>query len=300
MMLVALGSWAIVVLLGAAWTGPASPHRRRAIYLALAGLPAALTLPSDAIVVRFVFACLLALALGRALDLALRRHTLGFAGRVWMYVALFDVRRSRRVAPSLDRGELAWMVGHAALVVVGWQGVFGGDPLAADARGWIDWVVRWAFGVPLCYGLVEAVHAALRIGYRAIGVELPRINDRPIVSTTLVEFWGRRWNRVVATWLRDYAYLPLARRRRVGLGIAAAFAASTTLHLWTAAVPLGWRGGLTMASFFVVQGLALALERRIGVARWPLALRRTWTVGLVVASSPLFIEPMLQILAALR
>ena len=75
--------------------------------------------------------------------------------------------------------------------------------------------------------------------------------------------------------------------------------ASAGLHLWVAALPLGLRGGVTMASFFLVQALALALERRLGIARRPPLLRRAWTITIVVASSPLFVEPMLQILAPL-
>lgn len=295
-LLAALSIWLGVVLVAARWTAIDHPRRRTAPRLALVGLVAALLVPPAWVLVRFVFACLSAYALGRTLDLAWRPHRLGLAERLWFYVSLFDLRQRRRVAPALDRRELAWLLGHALLLVLGWQGVFAWAP---RLDGVAHWPARWGSGVLLCYGLVETIHAGLWIAHRALGVDVPRINERPILSTTLVEFWGRRWNRVVGGWLRDYAFMPLARRGKSGLGIAAAFVASAGLHLWVAALPLGLRGGVTMAGFFLVQALALALERRLGVRRWPAPLRRAWTVTTILASSPLFVEPMLQILAPL-
>lgn len=298
-LIAALAIWMAVVVIGAALTRPGARHRRAAIALALAALPAAFLVPPEWIIGRFSFALLFAVALGRALDLALREHSLGYFGRVWMFVALFDVRQVRRRPPSLDHRELTWLLGHAALVVVGWLGVFDWAPQFDDAWQAWRWLIRWSAGLLLCYGLMESVHSTLLILHRAVGIQQVRINAYPVVSTTLVEFWGRRWNRVVAGWLRDYAFFPLARRGHPRLGTVAAFAASTALHFWSSWVPLGVVAGLTMASFFVVHGAALLAERRIGVVHWPTLQRRAWTITVVVVTSPLFVEPMLQILAAL-
>jgi hypothetical protein len=292
----ALAIWAAVVLGCAALTRPGGPWRDLAIVLAFTGLPAAFLVPSEWIFARFLLALLTALALGRSLDLALREHSLSYLSRVWMYVALFDVRHARRDAPGLDRRELVWLLGHAGLLVVGWWGVF---EWAASVAGLGHWLIRWAAGLLLCYGLIESIHSALLILYRAIGIHQVRVNVHPVVSTTLVEFWGRRWNRVVAGWLRDYAFFPLARRGHARLGIAAAFAASTALHFWSSWVPLGVVAGLTMGSFFVIHGAALMIERRLAVVRWPRGARRAWSCTIMVVTSPLFVEPMLQILAGL-
>jgi hypothetical protein len=295
-MIAALVIWAAVVLTCAALTRPGGRRRDAAIALALAGMPAAFLVPSAWIFARFMLALLTALALGRSLDLALRKHSLSYGARVWMYVALFDVRRVRRGSPGLDHRELAWVLVHLGLLGLGWLGVF---EWASGFDDWRRWPARWMAGLLLCYGLIESVHSTLLILYRAVGIEHERINVFPVVSTTLVEFWGRRWNRVVAGWLRDYAFLPLARRGRAQLGIAAAFLGSTALHFWSAAVPLGVASGLTMGSFFVVHGAALMLERRLDVVHWPTRSQRAWTIAIVVVTSPLFVEPMLRILAAL-
>ncbi len=295
-LLAALAIWVLVILIGATLTRPNARARALAIGLAIAGLPAAFLIPPEWIVGRLVVGLLSAMAVGRSLDLALRPHSLDYLARVWMYVAFFDVRHARRGPAELDLDELAWLLGHAGLLVVGGLGVFAWAPSLA---GWQFWLVRWSAGVLVCYGLIETIHSSLLIAYRALGIQQVRINDRPIVSTSLVEFWGRRWNRVVAGWLRDFMFFPLARRGYPNLGIAAAFAASTILHFWVSWVPLGGLAGLLMGSFFLVHGAALMVERKLRVAHWRTGLRRGWTIAMVVGTSPLFVEPMLQILAAL-
>jgi hypothetical protein len=295
-LIAALMIWAVVLLVCAALTRPQGRWRSAAIPVALAGLAAPFVVPPEWVFARFVLALLTALVLGRSLDLALRDHSLSYRGRMWMFVALFDVRRVRRGPGGLDHRELAWLLVHAGLALVGWFGTFEWAP---QLVGWSYWSCRWAAGLLFCYGLMESVHSTLLILYRAVGIHHVRINVQPIVSTTLVEFWGRRWNRVVAGWLRDYAFWPLARRGHPKLGIAAAFAASTALHFWVSWPPLGVVGGLTMGSFFVAHGAALLLERRLAVVHWPRGGQRAWTVAVLVVTSPLFVEPMLQILGAL-
>lgn len=230
------------------------------------------------------------LALGRSLDLVRRSAGLSFWGRVWLLTALFDVREAKRARPRLDSREVGWLLLHAVAFALGWWVVFE----YADASAW---ALRWSCGVVVSYALVESVQSILLIVYAALGVDLPRVNDYPIVSTTLAEFWGRRWNRVVSGWLNENLFFPLARRRRVALGICAAFLGSTALHFWFAWVPLDLVGGAMMAGYFVVHAVGMLLERRLGVGRWSTGVRRIWTVAWVLLPSPLFIEPALLMLS---
>jgi hypothetical protein len=260
--------------------------------VATLALVAPLGLPDRWVIPRFLLTCVGVLALGRTLDLTLRPTQLSFAGRVWLLTALFDVRLAKRVTQRFDARELRWLLIHAVVVAAA---VYAIIRIAPELDGPMYWLVRWGFGAAFCYAFVEALHSILLIGYRLGGIVLPRINDEPIRSTTLAEFWGRRWNRVVAGWLRDYLFFPLARRRKATLGICAAFAGSTILHFWIAWVPLNVEGGVLMASFFVVQGVALLLERRLRVERRRPAGRRGWTIAWMLLSSPLFVEPALRI-----
>src|SRR5262245_11225905 len=54
--------------------------------------------------------------------------------------------------------------------------------------------------------------------FRAMGFPVERFWDCPIAATTLGEFWGQRWNRLVSGLLRDVLFIPLA--RRVGTRLA--------------------------------------------------------------------------------
>lgn len=275
---------------------PHSPTRRRlGLVLALLLLLPPLLLPREQAGLRFISMLFGVLGLGRSLDLARPSTALGPWARIWMLVALFDVRALARTRSRLDPRELGWWLGHALLLILGWIVVF---ELAPRGHGAARWALRWGAGTVVCYAFAEILQSTLMIAYRALGLSFPRVNERPILSRTLGEFWGQRWNRVVATWLHDYLFRPLARRRLPRAGVLAAFAGSTGLHFWVAWIPLGVVGGLWMGSFFVVHGVAVLAERAIGVARWPAAAQRGWTLAWFAISAPLFVEPMMQIFAA--
>jgi hypothetical protein len=287
---VALAVWVASVLACAALSGRQDPARRHARLLGIVALLSPILVPPTWVAARVLLAAFGVLVLGRSLDLVRRSAGLSFWGRVWMLTALFDAREAQRRAPRLDVREAAWLLAHVASTWLAWQLVFE----HADAGAWLQ---RWGCGVILSYSLVESVQSALLLIYAGLGVEHRRVNDYPILSTTLAEFWGRRWNRAVSGWLNDNLFLPLARRRHATLGICAAFAGSTALHFWFAWVPLDLVGGAMMASFFVIHGAAMLLERQLGVASWPRAVRRAWTLAWLLLPSPLFIEPALRMLA---
>lgn len=293
---VSVGVWALAVLVCAGLSRSSNrAWSRSAIAVAMLAVLAPLGLPDDWALGRLVLAAFGVLALGRTLDLTLRPSAISFRVRLWLLVALFDVRRATRGAARLDAAELRWLAMHAAVVAVATWGIV---RVAPELDGPAYWLVRWSFGVGFCYAVIETLQSILLIAYGLGGIGLPRINDAPIRSTTLAEFWGRRWNRVVAGWLRDYLFLHFARRRQVTRGVCVAFAGSTILHFWIAWVPLDVEAGLMMGSFFVVHGLALVLERRLGVDRWTRARQRAWTIAWLLLSSPLFVEPALRIYLA--
>jgi hypothetical protein len=287
-----VGLWAAALLACAGLSGSSSAKRLAVIGVATIALLSPLWFPDRWVLARFVFTAAGVLVFGRGLDLALRPTRLSFGGRLWLLTALFDVRRAERGAAAVDRDEVRWLLVHTLISTVTALAIL---RLVPGLEGPARWLLRWSFGVGFCYAVVEALHSLLLIGYRLGGIRLPRINDFPIRSTTLAEFWGRRWNRVVAGWLRDYLFFPLARQRRMTLGICGAFAGSTLLHFWLAWVPLDVEAGLLMASFFVVQAGLLLLERRLAVAMWPRARQRRWTITWLLLSSPLFVEPALRI-----
>lgn len=291
--LTSVGMWLVAVLACARLSrATTSAERAGALAMGVVALLTPLWFPASWVIGRFVLTAAGLLVLFRTLDLILRPRPLSLETRLWFLIALFDVRRARRVAAKLDLDELCWLLGHLLVTSVTLVAIVA---LAPRFDGAMRWLIRWSFGAGFCYALVEVLHSIFLVGYALAGIVVPRINDFPIRSTTLGEFWGRRWNRVVAGWLRDYLFFPLARRRRVVLGICAAFAGSTAIHFWLAWMPLDLAGGLMMASFFVVQAAALLLERRLRVERWSTPRKRGWTIAWLLLSSPLFVEPALRI-----
>jgi hypothetical protein len=151
-------------------------------------------------------------------------------------------------------------------------------------------------GTVAAYCSFEVAESSLRALYAFGGVIIPRTHFDPIVSRSVGEFWGRRWNMIVHEMLRTHCFRPLARRGHLRAGVLAAFAASAALHFWIIFVPLGLRQAASMGGFFLLQGLFMLVERRLAVARWKRPWQHTWTVACVLGTSPLFTEPMLALL----
>jgi hypothetical protein len=155
-------------------------------------------------------------------------------------------------------------------------------------------IVRWAAGVPFIYALPEVATRALQLVAYALGHELPPMHRVPIAARSVGEFWSERWNRPVGAWLRFHAFRPLARRGWTRTGALAAFALSALVHLhftWAAA---GFTMAMTMAVYFLVQGLVVVVESLLRVTRWRPSLARTWTLAVMLVTSPIFVEPMLR------
>jgi hypothetical protein len=127
------------------------------------------------------------------------------------------------------------------------------------------------------------------------GVKLPDLMLRPELSCTMREFWGKRWDTVVQSYLARYVFTPLA---EAGVSkpvcVLVTFAASGLLHtypLFIAGLPLF--SALSMLSYFMVQGVLLLLERQVfDVHHWKSSLQqRVWTISCVLLPAPLLLEP---------
>jgi D-alanyl-lipoteichoic acid acyltransferase DltB (MBOAT superfamily) len=101
---------------------------------------------------------------------------------------------------------------------------------------------------------------------RVLGIELMENFRRPYLSGSVAEFWSRRWHLSLASWFRDYVYIPLGgsrtSRARHALNLMVVFVLSGAWHgaNWTFLV---WGGlnGLYVAASTVIR------RERAGVAR---------------------------------
>lgn len=155
---------------------------------------------------------------------------------------------------------------------------------------------QWVGGAACLYVGMEAADAVVRLPLRLGGLALRPLQDSPIRSRTLGEFWGRRWNREVSGLLFRWCFRPLARRGHAGLGLAWAFTCSGLLHAISLLASTGWRDALTVQLFFMLHGALVAAERAMGVVRLPAWAAHAWVVGVFAVTGPLFIDPALRLL----
>lgn len=88
-----------------------------------------------------------------------------------------------------------------------------------------------------------------------LGIRLPENFDAPYRAATVTEFWNR-WHMTLSRWLRDFLFMPLARRSRP---TTAAAARNLVVVMLLAGL---WHGAAwTFVAFGAVHGVAMALER---------------------------------------
>jgi membrane bound O-acyltransferase family protein len=120
-------------------------------------------------------------------------------------------------------------------------------------RGWIG-----------LFGLIFFLHFGsfhlIAIFWQTMGIDAKPIMSKPILSKTLSEFWGKRWNLGFRQLAHDFVFRPLCSR----VGPAAAgfvvFVLSGLIHDLVISLPA--RGGYSLPTvYFLIQGLGVVVER---------------------------------------
>nr|ADI60058.1 wax synthase [Euglena gracilis] len=139
--------------------------------------------------------------------------------------------------------------------------------------------------------------------------------NQPYFSTSLSNFWGRRWNLVASSSLRHVVYDPIREGRLVPkghpeekpgggkevsrkvLGSLMAFLVSGIMHEYILWLATGFWSG-QMLLFFVVHGVAVAAERvakvawaRHGLPAIPCAVSIPMTIGFLFGTAELLFYP---------
>lgn len=209
---------------------------------------------------------------------------------------------SQTSVSSPTKGE--WAKG-AISIAIGALCFFGAAPFATESvvRAWLGMI-----GVVMI--LHFGVFQCLSCAWRAIGVCAPSLMNRPLASTSLSEFWGRRWNTAFRDFANQFFFKPFSRKLTPHAAMLIAFLFSGVVHDVVISLPA--RGGYGMPTlFFIIQAAGMALERsRAGRA---IGLMRGWrgwwfTALVLILPAPLlfhgpFLEriilPMMQDLGAL-
>lgn len=139
------------------------------------------------------------------------------------------------------------------------------------------------------------------VGLAALrGHHLRGLQESPIHSTSLSEFWGKRWNRLVQALLAEGFFRPILRQGYPRLAWFTTFAASGIFHLLVLAdggpTAILVELALPILAFFLLNGTLVMLERRWGWHRCPHRSWQRWfakarTLILLMLLSPLLLDP---------
>lgn len=187
---------------------------------------------------------------------------------------------ARRI--SLVEGLTKCLAGVGLLLVSPWCARFAGAYVAM-------WCCVSAYCLILHFGLLHMIGWA----WQQAGRPVEAIMQRPLRSTSLADFWSRRWN--VA--FRDVSNILVVRPTRRLLGPAGAvglvFIVSGLVHELLMSWPARGGWGLPTA-YFAIQGAGLFLERskvgrQLGLQKgtWR---ARIWTALVVIAPLPLLVH----------
>jgi len=142
------------------------------------------------------------------------------------------------------------------------------------------------------FGLIFVLHFGsfhlLALFWQMNGINAAPIMSSPILSKTLSEFWGKRWNLGFRQLAHEFIFKPLQKHTGASVAGLLVFVVSGLIHDLVISVPA--RGGYGLpTAYFIVQGLGVMFERsglarRIGLQRKLPA--RIFT--LVVTAAPAF------------
>lgn len=275
-----------------AWTAPRGRAGAAAgLVFSLAALLLPICVTAEPRSARAAVAFLGVLCVMRFVDLVRDAHLNSFGRRLWFVVTPFDIRQVAYAPRFFDRALALATAGYALLATLS---VVALRRLPSTvAPGLL--LVRWFLGALLCYVAADTLVGVIRVAYGVAGIVTPQMHRAPILSRSIGEFWGQRWNQPVHEWLWRHCFNPAARQASPMVGVAAVFAASTMIHVWTVFFGAGLTMALLAAAFFVLQGLLLITEHALGVREWPRVAARTWTVVCILGPSPLFVEPVLRV-----
>ncbi|KAI3850530.1 hypothetical protein MKX03_003966 [Papaver bracteatum] len=134
---------------------------------------------------------------------------------------------------------------------------------------------------------------------KLLNLKTEPVFNEPYISTSLQDFWGRRWNLMVSNILRIAVYQPVRKWGQLP-ALIATFVVSGVMHeiifFYLMRVNPTWE----VTSFFVLHGFCVGLENKVkklvgGRWRLPPIVSRTLTIGFVLLTSFwLFFPPLIK------
>ena len=228
-----------------------------------------------------------------------------FCGCKWM------TWRGARIAGASLRRNLGYLLAWPGLDA---DGFLNPDPRAASPRPskaeWLFALLKFALGLAVLYGIVPLLRGndaylvgwvgmvgivlllhfgsfhLLSCAWRTAGVMAKPVMNWPLLSTSLGDFWGRRWNTAFRDLTHRFLFRPLTPRLGPRGAVFAGFVFSGVVHDVVISWPAeGGYGGPT--AYFIIQGAGILVERSrvaraIGLGKgW-----RGWFAAMILLVGP--------------
>jgi D-alanyl-lipoteichoic acid acyltransferase DltB (MBOAT superfamily) len=124
--------------------------------------------------------------------------------------------------------------------------------------------------------------------WQSFGIAAKPIMLDPLRSTSLGEFWGKRWNLGFRQLAHELIFRPAYRNLGVSVASFIVFVASGLIHDLVISIPAGGGYGLPTL-YFVVQGVGVMIERSgLGKSAGLAQGVRGWCFMIVFLVAPVF------------
>jgi alginate O-acetyltransferase complex protein AlgI len=188
---------------------------------------------------------------------------------------------------DFSTGFLRFMLGLVKKSLVADVLAGGADMIFGDTTGHVGFHDAWwgviLFTFQIYFDFSSYSDMAIGIA-RMLGFRLPENFNMPYISCSITEFW-RRWHISLATWIREYLYIPLG-GSRVGAG-------RRYVNLWVCFLASGlWHGAAwTYVVWGAYNGLFLVLDKLFllrALDRMPRVVANLVTFAIVVVGWTIF------------
>ena len=191
-------------------------------------------------------------------------------------------------APLIRRGLARLVLGGVLLALARLAWVVTGSRFAATA------LALPGLSFILHFGIFNVVAGA----WRRAGVDVHALFRAPLLSRSLAEFWGRRWNLAFSEMTALGVYRPLSPLLGKPAALVVAFVFSGLLHELAISLPVRAGFGLPLL-YFAIHGVLMLVEGGMERSGRPIdrrpAVGRAWTTFWLVVPLPiLFHRPFLR------
>ncbi len=131
-------------------------------------------------------------------------------------------------------------------------------------------IAGWAAMSGIALWLHFGVLGLIVLFWRYCGRDIHPLMNAPLLSTSLSEFWGRRWNTAFRDFAHEQIFRPVCRRWNAQGATLLSFLFSGLIHELAISVPAGGGYGLPTV-YFLLQYVGVIVEKK--------AIKRSWAVG---------------------